>query len=140
MAISVVTFTINCSTDHWAYQTSQNYSRYGAPALALLGPCQITSSPVRLPFVLPSREPTLANGLAMELWFRTGSTHPLSEAYHRCCCTSPGVLINDTHFCVFLFLAFIPFNPCLISLSLSIFCSSFSSCAPYFDMSLYVAS
>ena len=73
-------------------------------------------SPTRYIFVLPSGIPTLVNGPA------TGSTHPLSVAYHRCCCTPPGLLTNNMNFCrLFLFPVLFPFNFNSISLSLSIF-------------------
>ena len=35
----------------------------------------------------------------MGLGPRTGSTHPLSEVYHRCCRTLPGLLTNNMNFC-----------------------------------------
>ena len=64
----------------------------------------------------------------MGLWPRTGSTHPLSEAYHRCCRTLPGLLTNNMNFCrLFLFPVLFPFNSNLISLSLLISLSSLPS-------------
>ena len=77
--------------------------------------------------------PTLINGPVMGLWPRTCSTHPLSEAYHRCCCTPPGLLTNNMNFCeLFLFPVFFPFNSNLMSLSLSIFRSSLPLLHPQF--------
>ena len=58
----------------------------------------------------------------------TGSTHPISEVYHRCCRTLPGLLTNNINFCrLFCFPVLIPFDSNLISLSLSIFHSPFPS-------------
>ena len=54
--------------------------------------------PDKITFVLPSGVPTLINGPAKGLWPGAGLTHPLSEAYHRCCCTPPGLLTNNMNF------------------------------------------
>ena len=52
-----------------------------------------------MPFVLLSGVPTLVNGPETGLWPGAGLTHPLSEAYHRCCCTPPRLLTNYMNFC-----------------------------------------
>ena len=55
--------------------------------------------------MLPSGVPTLVNGPATGLWPGAGSTHSLSEAYHRCCCTPPGLLTNNMNFCELFFVS-----------------------------------
>ena len=94
--------------------------------------CSRVSAPVP-GYPLPSGVPTLINGPAKGLWPGAGLTHPLSEAYHRCCCTPPGLLTNNMNFCeLFLFPVFFPFNSNLMSLSLSIFRSSLPFLHPQF--------
>ena len=56
-------------------------------------------------YPLSSGVPTLINGPAKGLWPGAGLTHPLSEAYHRCCCTPPGLLTNNMNFCELFFVS-----------------------------------
>ena len=56
-----------------------------------------------------SRYPRWQTDLEMGLGPRTGSTHPLSEVYHRCCRTLSGFLTNNMNFCrLFCFPVLIP--------------------------------
>ena len=73
--------------------------------------------------------------LEMGLWPRTGSTHPLSAAYHHCCCTPSGLLTNNMNLFELVFVSRLYSLQLQLNISFSFnLPSSFPSCTLNFDI------